>query len=104
MKYALCIITLVVGLLVGMRIDRGAGPTASVPAADTPAAKNTFTPAQFEALRAEIKKLNGWAPDQAAVMSHLAYHWSNLYFAVQNENWPLADFYLSETRSNLKWA
>jgi hypothetical protein len=43
-------------------------------------------------------------PDQAAVMSHLGYHFSNLWFAMQKENWPLAEFYLAECRSNLKWA
>jgi hypothetical protein len=43
-------------------------------------------------------------PDQAAVMTLVAYHWTNLWFAVEKENWPLADFYLSETRANLKWA
>jgi hypothetical protein len=55
-------------------------------------------------LRAELEKLKGHLPDQAAVMSHVGYHWSNLWFALDQQNWPLADFYLSETRSNLKWA
>ena len=55
-------------------------------------------------LRAEIKKLQALAPDQAAIMTHVAYHWSNLWFAIEKENWPLAEFYLSETRANLKWA
>ena len=59
---------------------------------------------QVEELRAEIKKLQGLAPDQAAIMTHVGYHWTNLWFAVEKENWPLADFYLSETRANLKWA
>lgn len=67
-------------------------------------AKAADQKAQAEQLRAEIKRLEGLAPDQAAVMSHLGYHWSNLWFAIEQENWPLADFYLSETRSNLKWA
>jgi hypothetical protein len=58
----------------------------------------------IDELRAEIKKLQGLAPDQAAIMTHVGYHWSNLWFAVEKENWPLADFYLSETRANLKWA
>ena len=37
-------------------------------------------------------------------MTHVGSHWANLWFAVDQQNWPLADFYLSETRSNLKWA
>jgi hypothetical protein len=59
---------------------------------------------QIKALRAEIKRLDGLVPDQAAIMHHLSYHWANLWFAAEQENWPLADFYLSEVRSNLKWA
>jgi hypothetical protein len=69
-----------------------------------PAAKEADPKAQVEQFQAEIKRLEGLLPDQAAVMSRLSYHWGNLWFAIDQENWPLADFYLSETRSNLKWA
>jgi hypothetical protein len=69
-----------------------------------PPSKELDPKTQIEQLRNELKTLAGLAPDQAAVMSHLAYHWSNLWFAIDQENWPLADFYLAETRSNLKWA
>ncbi len=60
--------------------------------------------ADLEQMQEQVKKLQELVPDQAAVMSHLAYHFTNLWFAADQENWPLADFYLSETRSNLKWA
>lgn len=59
---------------------------------------------RMEKLEAEIKKLQELIPDQAAIMSHLSYHFTNLWFAGNEENWELADFYLSETRSNLRWA
>jgi hypothetical protein len=75
----------------------------SPPGGERPAKKDTAQ-AQVAELRAEIKKLEGLVPDQAAIMSHLGYHWGNLWFAIDQENWPLADFYLSEVRSNLKWA
>jgi hypothetical protein len=57
-----------------------------------------------EELQTQIKQLQGLIPDQAAVMSHVGYHFSNLWFAIEKENWPLADFYLGETRNNVKWA
>src|SRR5208282_939616 len=57
-----------------------------------------------EQLQADLKKLQDLVPDQAAVMSHLSYHFANLWFAAKEDNWELADFYLGETRSNLKWA
>lgn len=37
-------------------------------------------------------------------MKDVAYHFSNLWFAAQKTNWPLAEFYWSETRSHLRWA
>jgi hypothetical protein len=59
---------------------------------------------QVELLQKQVKSLEGLVPDQAAVMTHVGYHFSNLWFATEQENWPLADFYLSETRNNVKWA
>lgn len=59
---------------------------------------------QVKKLQAQVQKLDGLVPDQAAVMTHVAYHYSNLWFAIDKENWSLADFYLGETRNNVKWA
>lgn len=56
------------------------------------------------ALKAEIDRLKGMVPDQSHAMKDVAYHFTNLWFAAQKQNWPLADFYLSETRSHLRWA
>jgi hypothetical protein len=56
------------------------------------------------ALRAELENLKGVVPDQAHAMMDVGYHFSNLWFAGQQGNWPLADFYWSETRSHLRWA
>lgn len=56
------------------------------------------------ALKKEIEVLKGKVPDQSHAMKDVAYHFTNLWFAGQKENWPLARFYLDETRSHLKWA
>src|SRR5215475_2002600 len=55
-------------------------------------------------LKAEVERLKGVVPDQSHAMSDVAYHYANLWFAGQKKNWPLAQFYLDETRSHLKWA
>jgi hypothetical protein len=64
--------------------------------------------AEIATLKDQIKKLegkfDGLVPDQAAIMTHVGYHFTNLWFAVDQENWPLADFYLGEARNNIKWA
>ena len=60
--------------------------------------------AEIAGLNAEIEQLKGWTPDQSHVMKDVGYHFANLSFAGQQQNWPLATFYLTEMRSHLKWA
>jgi len=55
-------------------------------------------------LRAEVERLKGLVPDQSHAMSDVGYHYSNLWFAGEQENWPLADFFCSEVKSHLNWA
>jgi len=43
-------------------------------------------------------------PDQSHAMVDVGYHFANLWFAADKENWPLAKYYLEETRSHLSWA
>lgn len=60
--------------------------------------------ASIASLKAEMERLKGIVPDQSHAMKDVAYHYANLWFAGQRENWLLADFYWSETRSHLRWA
>ncbi len=62
------------------------------------------TNAEIAALKKEIELLKGKVPDQSHAMKDVAYHFTNLWFAGQKQNWPLAKFYLDETRAHLKWA
>lgn len=59
---------------------------------------------EVSALKAEVARLKGMVTDQSHVMADVSYHYCNLWFAGQAENWPLAQFYCDETRSHLKWA
>jgi hypothetical protein len=92
------VIILMVGILVGfgpaLALD-GNKATAETPG---PADANTA------ALKAQLDALQHLVPDQAHAMADVDYHFSNLWFAAQNANWPLAEFYLGETRSHLNWA
>jgi hypothetical protein len=42
--------------------------------------------------------------DQSHVMADVGYHFANLWFAADKQNWLLANYYLAETRSHLRWA
>ena len=61
-------------------------------------------PDDLASLNAEVARLKGMVTDQSHVMADVGYHYCNLWFAGQGENWPLAQFYCDETRSHLKWA
>lgn len=56
------------------------------------------------ALKAEIEALKRLVPSQSHAMADVDYHFSSLWFAAQSANWPLANFYLNETKSHLNWA
>jgi len=58
----------------------------------------------LKSLQAEIERLKSIAPDQAHAMQDVDYHFTNLSFAANQSNWPLAQFYFNETRSHLRWA
>lgn len=71
---------------------------------DTALAQQPAPPTNLAALAAEIEIIKGKLPDQAHAMQDVGYHFSNLWFAGQQENWPLATFYNQEVLSHLKWA
>jgi DNA-binding GntR family transcriptional regulator len=55
-------------------------------------------------LKAEVARLKGMVPDQSHAMADVGFHFTNLWFAGENANWPLAQFYSDEVRSHLRWA
>ena len=55
------------------------------------------------AIKEDVDAMKRLLPDQAHGMADVDYHFANLWFAAQNGNWPLAAFYLNETRSHLNW-
>jgi hypothetical protein len=55
-------------------------------------------------INTDLATVKGKVPDQSHAMTDVAMQFSNLWFAGEKENWPLADFFWSETRSHLAWA
>jgi hypothetical protein len=91
--------TLLLGLSLGAAGHALISPTGHQVAAQT--AKATSAAPD---LKAEIEAIKAKLPDRAHAMQDVGYHFSNLWFARQKENWPLAEFYNNETRSHLRWA
>ncbi|MEA2711158.1 MAG: hypothetical protein QOF78_3759 [Phycisphaerales bacterium] len=90
---------LLIGFTAGAIAIRGVGNAAHAAETLRPA-----SPDDVSALKAEVARLKETATDQSHVMSDVGYHYSNLWFAGQNANWPLAQFYFDETHSHLRWA
>jgi hypothetical protein len=87
-------LTLLVGFVLGL-IFRSA---------TTVEAQEKKKAADLPTLAAEVDKLKSSEVDQAHAMTDVAYHFANLWHAGQKKNWDLAEFYLSESRSHLRWA
>src|SRR2546423_13090866 len=79
-------------------------PSVAQPQPASPPSKTSDPTNPIAALRAEIDQLKGKVPDQSHAMADVGYHFANLWFAGEKKNWPLAKFYLDETRSHLNWA
>jgi len=58
------------------------------------------TPAQMQA---DIARLNQIAVDQDHTMIDVGYHFTNLWFAAKQGNWPLAAFNFAEARKHIQW-
>jgi hypothetical protein len=94
-----CVVTLFVGGLLGIALgSRGSGLRAD--AKEHPASKSS----EIAALKAEIQAIKDRLPDQAHAMQDVANQFTNVWFAENHRHWELANFYLGETRSHLRWA
>ena len=67
------------------------------------AAEAESAAAQIAALKADVELLRGQLPSQSHAMTDVDYQFTNLWFAARQSNWPLATFYLNETRSHINW-
>lgn len=55
------------------------------------------------AIDSDVTHLKNTVPTLSHVMADVAFQYSNLWFAAQHKNWPLAAFYFNETRGRIKW-
>jgi hypothetical protein len=54
-------------------------------------------------LQDEVNRLKELVPSQAHAMADVGYNWTNLWFATEHENWPLAQFYFDQAREHILW-
>lgn len=91
------VLLLVAGGAVGalLAIELRAQPAA--PAAPVAAAVD------MKALEADVVRLKSLIPPNAHIMMDVQWHWTNLWYAAQAKNWPLAQYQFNETRGHILW-
>jgi len=90
-------------LLAGLCL--GAAIAVGFASGERPALAQAAKPApDLAALAAELETIRGKLPDQSHAMQDVSYHFSNLWFAGQQNHWDLANFYWAETGAHLRWA
>src|SRR5262245_59770075 len=57
----------------------------------------------MESLPAEVAQLKALVPSNSHIMMDVQWHWTNLWFAGQKKNWPLAQYWFSEMRGHIIW-
>ncbi len=105
------VVLVVAAVCSGMLLDRVARPSLEVSVSAQQ--RQTQPPAQpqrgqpppptLESLAAEVAALRGLVPSNSHIMMDVQWHWTNLWFAGQAKNWPLAQFYFNETRGHIQW-
>lgn len=91
---------LVVALLAGGAVLGGAGVEywRSTQASTSSAGQGAAAPNA-----SDIERLKNLVPSQSHSMADVGYHWTNLWFAGERKNWPLAEFYFAEARQHILW-
>ena len=65
--------------------------------------KAETAPPDLATLNEDVTRLKSITPNLSHVMADAAFQYSNLWFAGQKKNWPLAMFYFNETRGRIRW-
>jgi hypothetical protein len=95
------------GILIGGTLDRvwqhgvvAVAEAQEARAGAPPAPPKPMTPAEMQA---EIERLKTLVPSYSHSMQDVAINWTNLWFAAQKKNWPLARYFYNEARSHIAW-
>ena len=57
----------------------------------------------MESLPQEVARLKALVPSNSHIMMDVQWHWTNLWFAGQAKNWPLAAYQFNEARGHIQW-
>ena len=67
------------------------------------AAAPPAAPPDLKTLAADVERLKSMVPSNSHIMMDVQWHWTNLWFAAQAKNWPLATYQFNEARGHMQW-
>ena len=89
-------VALVLGAIMGgMAVEYWMTRNVPVPAAQQQAPTG--------AAAADVAFVKSVVPTQSHSMIDVGYHWTNLWFAAEKKNWPLARYLFGEARQSMRW-
>ena len=96
------LLTLAAGILIGFLLSSLlhslTRPTTTLAQSET-----NISASDVAAMQADIAHLKEVVPSQSHSMTDVGYQFANLWFAGKQENWPLAQFFLNESRQHIAW-
>jgi hypothetical protein len=95
------LLVFVTGALIGAIVMWRVPMLGQVSAKDKPKAESAKV--DVAGLNEDVSRLKNITPNLSHVMADVAFQYSNLWFAGQKKNWPLAMFYFNETRGRIRW-
>ena len=95
------ILVFIFGALIGALAMWKIPAMAQAPAKDQAKAEGSKIDAAH--LNDDVTRLKNIRPNLSHGMADVAFQYSNLWFAGQKKNWPLAMFYYNETRGRIRW-
>ena len=57
----------------------------------------------MESIPTEVALLKSLMPSNSHIMMDVQFHWTNLWFAAQAKNWPLAQYFFNEAHNHIQW-
>jgi cytochrome c553 len=88
----LLVVGAAVGALLVMELRAQPAPApAAAPAVD------------LKTLEADVVRLKALVPSNSHIMMDVQWFWTNLWFAGQEKNWPLAQYFFNESRGHIQW-
>ena len=99
----------ILGGLVVSRLEQPLTPSDPAAAQTKPAQSESAeagpaeTTIDLRTMQEDVTRVKSITTSASVAMADVGFHFSNLWFAGQRQNWPLATYYFNEARNHIRW-